>query len=127
MEFFELNAKYIYTAANALSNTYFIHVITNTDQANYQAGNQPIITHQSDGTIDVELQVVKNLSIPEISVETPVVHTVNIGTFQPTDYHEVNITVVLMATDGSSSTIGGAVLSTAAAVEDSKPIEIDDD
>lgn len=127
MENFEVNAKLIFTAADNQNNTYFIHVITKTDFAFYQAGSQPSIIHQSDGTIEVELNIVKNFSFPEIYVENPVVHTVNVGTFLPSAFHQINITIVLIEADSSKSIIGGDVLNSAAAVEDSRPIEIDDD
>ena len=127
MENFDVSAQYIYTAADAVNNTYFVHAITKTNRANYKIGNQPVISYNNDGTIDLELKIIKDYSIPDINVETPVVHTINAGTFEPSAYQQVNINVVLMASDGSSSTIGGAVLSSAAAVLDTRPVEIDGD
>lgn len=123
MEDFQTQVTLVYTAEDLHTNRYYLHSITTANQANYRAGTQPQIVLQNDGTIDVELQVVEDNSIPEIHMATPIVHTVNVGTFAPNAYHQINVSVVLVS-GGISSTIGDDVLSTAEAMEDSKPIEI---
>ncbi len=126
MEDFEMQSKLIYSAVAGEVNTYSYYVRTKivASQANYRAGGQPSITHQNDGTIDVELHVIEDATLPDIYLETPIVHTVDIGIFQPTTYHHVNVSVILVG-DSINNTIGDDVLSTAEAMEESKPIEID--
>lgn len=125
MENFETNIHLFYTAAaTPQSNNYYLHVITYPEHAGYRAGGQPVSIKQNGKTLDVELPIIRDQSIPPLNQDAPIVHTIFIGAFNESVCYQINVSVVLLA-ETNNTKIGEAVLSTVDAVEDTRPIEQD--
>lgn len=103
---------------------YSLHTITNCEITNFRAmGNNPLPSGLDDqNSFQIDLLIEQDFDLPHIFVDTPVVHTLDLGPL-PSEEGDIKVNVVLEGGRGvGSQIVGSKTVKPTDADEDSRPI-----